>query len=405
MWIKKWYLNRNLLCLWIGLMISYLGDALFLVAFMWIAVTRGSVGAPAIIIALQTLPMVLFGPFVGVMVDRLPKRCLMIGSDLIRAIILFLVLIADLNGLLAIWHLYILAFVLGMFELIYRPLVRILIPTLVSADFLASANSLLLGTQQLTSIFGAIAGGVIVGAIGPQVVLALDAATFLFAAGMIFLVEFAPSLRQSQSGRVKGVSGILMDVLGGIRYVTSRRDILTLLLTITGLNLAVSPVNALLPAYATEVLEGGSFLLGMLYGAEGLGMLLGNILISMLASRISLSISIGIGLGVMAIGVMGLASSQIPFLSSGFYFLAGLGVPLVFTTTFTHLQGTVPLEYQGRVFALQQSTATLAVPIASFLTAAMINILSIRYLLVIASLALLVVAALAVPNVRAGKLT
>lgn len=402
---KKWYLNRNLLCLWIGLMISYLGDALFLVAFMWIAVTRGSVGAPAIIIALQTLPMVLFGPFVGVMVDRLPKRRLMIGSDLIRAIILFLVLIADLNGLLAIWHLYILAFVLGMFELIYRPLVRILIPTLVSADFLASANSLLLGTQQLTSIFGAIAGGVIVGAIGPQVVLALDAATFLFVAGMIFFVEFAPSLRQSQSGRVKGVSGILMDVLGGIRYVTSRRDILTLLLTITGLNLAVSPVNALLPAYATEVLEGGSFLLGMLYGAEGLGMLLGNILISMLASRISLSISIGIGLGVMAIGVMGLASSQIPFLSFGFYFLAGLGVPLVFTTTFTHLQKTVPLEYQGRVFALQQSTATLAVPIASFLTAAMINILSIRYLLVIASLALLVVAALAVPNVRAGKLT
>jgi len=386
-------------------MISYLGDALFLVAFMWIAVTRGSVGAPAIIIALQTLPMVLFGPFVGVMVDRLPKRRLMIGSDLIRAIILFLVLIADLNGLLAIWHLYILAFVLGMFELIYRPLVRILIPTLVSADFLASANSLLLGTQQLTSIFGAIAGGVIVGAIGPQVVLALDAATFLFVAGMIFFVEFAPSLRQSQSGRVKGVSGILMDVLGGIRYVTSRRDILTLLLTITGLNLAVSPVNALLPAYATEVLEGGSFLLGMLYGAEGLGMLLGNILISMLASRISLSISIGIGLGVMAIGVMGLASSQIPFLSFGFYFLAGLGVPLVFTTTFTHLQKTVPLEYQGRVFALQQSTATLAVPIASFLTAAMINILSIRYLLVIASLALLVVAALAVPNVRAGKLT
>jgi len=402
---KKWYLNRSLLCLWIGLMISYLGDALFLVAFMWIAVTRGSVGAPAIIIALQTLPMVLFGPFVGVMVDHLSKRRLMIGSDLIRAIILFLVLIADLNGFLAIWHLYILAFVLGMFELIYRPLVRILIPTLVSADFLASANSLLLGTQQLTSIFGAIAGGVIVGAIGPQVVLALDAATFLFAAGMIFFVEFAPSLRQSQSGRVKGVSGILMDVLGGIRYVTSRRDILTLLLTITGLNLAVSPVNALLPAYATEVLEGGSFLLGMLYGAEGLGMLLGNILISMLASRISLSISIGIGLGVMAIGVMGLASSQIPFLSFGFYFLAGLGVPLVFTTTFTHLQRTVPLEYQGRVFALQQSTATLAVPIASFLTAAMINILSIRYLLVIASLALLVVAALAVPNVRAGKLT
>jgi len=219
---KKWYLNKNLLHLWVGLMISYLGDALFLVAFMWIAVTRGSIGAPAIIIALQTLPMVLFGPFVGVMIDHLPKRRLMIGSDLIRAIILFLVLIADQSGLLAIWHLYILAFMLGVFELIYRPLVRILIPTLVSADVLASANSLFLGTQQLTSIFGAIAGGVIVGAVGPQVVLALDAATFLFAAGMIFFVEFAPSLRQSQSGKVKGVSGILTDVLGGIRYVTSR---------------------------------------------------------------------------------------------------------------------------------------------------------------------------------------
>ena len=398
---KKWYLNRNLLLLWIGLMISYLGDALFIVAFMWIAVTRGSTGAPAIIIALQTLPMVLFGPFVGVMIDYFPKRRLMIASDLIRAFILFLVLIADLNGFLAIWHLYILAFVLGMFELIYRPLVRILIPTLVSTDFLASANSLFLGTQQLTSIFGAIAGGVIVGTIGPQVVLGLDAATFLFAAGMIFFVEFNPSLRKSQSEKIKGISGVLKDVISGIRYVTTRRDILTLLLTITGLNLAVSPVNALLPAYATKVLEGGSYLLGMFYGAEGLGMLLGNILISKLASRISLPMSIGFGLGVMATGVMGLAFSQISFLSLGFYFLAGLGVPLVFTTTFTHLQKTVSLEFQGRVFALQQSTATLAVPIASFLTAAMVNIFSIQHLFIMSGLALLIITILAVSNVRA----
>ncbi len=396
--MKKWYLSGDFLRLWVGLAVSYLGDALFLVGFMWIAVTRGSVSAPAIIIALQTLPMALLGPFVGVMIDRLSKRLLMIGSDLIRAAIILLVLVLNQSGLLTVWHLYIVAFVLGTFELIYRPLVRILVPTLVPAEALASANSLFLGTQQLTAIFGAISGGVIVAAVGPQAILAFDAATFLFAAGMLFSITFTQALSGKRLEGSRSVKGVLSEVLAGVHYVVTRRDILVLLLTIAGLNLAVSPVNALLPAYAIDALRGDSLVLGLLYAAQGLGMLLGNIFVSLWASRISLLISLVTGLSMMAVGVMGMSLLQIPVLSILSSFAAGLGVPFVFTPTFTYLQRTVPLEYQGRVFALQQSTATVAVPLGAFLAAVAATTFSVGGIFASTSLGLCLVAALAIAS-------
>jgi MFS family permease len=183
-------LERPFRLLWIGRTGSSLGDSLVVVAIPF-AVLRigGTATGLGVVLAAYTLGRAAFVMAGGVWADRLPRRAVMIGADLVRfgtqattAALLF-------THSLQVWELAVLQATAGAAGGFFVPASTALVPRTVSAGLLQQANALLSLSQSATSILGPAVSGAIVSTAGPAWVFAIDAGTFLFSAAFLFALR------------------------------------------------------------------------------------------------------------------------------------------------------------------------------------------------------------------------
>jgi MFS family permease len=183
-------LERPFRLLWIGRTGSSLGDSLVVVAIPF-AVLRigGTATGLGVVLAAYTLGRAAFVMAGGVWADRLPRRAVMLGADLVRfgtqattAALLF-------THSLQVWELAVLQATAGAAGGFFVPASTALVPRTVSAGLLQQANALLSLSQSATSILGPAVSGAIVSTAGPAWVFAIDAGTFLFSAAFLFALR------------------------------------------------------------------------------------------------------------------------------------------------------------------------------------------------------------------------
>jgi DHA3 family macrolide efflux protein-like MFS transporter len=383
--------NRNFSILWAGLVQSYLGDAFLTIGLMWLVLEMtDSPASAATVVALGGIPK-LFGPLAGVFVDRVSKRKLMIGSDLIRGALLVGVFALHLTGLLCVWHLYLIVIVLGMLSIIYGPALRILLPALVPDDRLPAANSTMQASLQVSTIVGTSLAGAVLAGVGAPIALLIDGVSFLVAAVVLWFVRFPGELCQAVGLEMRKVLG---DTLGGLRFIVSAREVLTLTLLAFFLNLVLSPINIILPIFSENVLGAGVMGFGFLASAISLGILLGNVIAGIVGDRVPYARSIVIGLLGMAATLAGLSLIQSMWLALAA--IAGLGMtaPFIQVPAVTHLQRSVPQKLQGRVFATWEALVTLSTPIAATLVGHALLALPVTLIFQAAALGILPITAL-----------
>jgi MFS family permease len=182
--------ERPFRLLWIGRTGSSLGDSLVVVAIPF-AVLRigGSATGLGAVLAAYTLGRAAFVMAGGVWADRLPRRAVMIGADLVRfgtqattAALLF-------AHSLQVWELAVLQATAGAAGGFFMPASTALVPRTISAGRLQQANALLSLSQSVTSIFGPAVSGAIVATAGPAWVFVIDAGTFLFSVAFLFALR------------------------------------------------------------------------------------------------------------------------------------------------------------------------------------------------------------------------
>ena len=182
--------ERPFRLLWIGRTGSSLGDSLVVVAIPF-AVLRigGDATALGAVLAAWTLGRAAFIMVGGVWADRLPRRAVMIGADLIRfgtqattAVLLF-------AHSLQVWELAVLQTTAGAAGGFFLPASTALVPRTISAGRLQQANALLSLSQSATSILGPTLSGAIVATAGPAWVFAMDAGSFLFSIAFLFALR------------------------------------------------------------------------------------------------------------------------------------------------------------------------------------------------------------------------
>jgi MFS family permease len=182
--------ERPFRLLWIGRTGSSLGDSLVVVAIPF-AVLRIGGGATQLgaVLAAYTLGRAGFVMAGGVWADRLPRRAVMIGADLVRfgtqattAALLF-------THSLQVWELAVLQATAGAAGGFFVPASTALVPRTISAGLLQQANALLSLSQSATSIFGPAVSGAIVSTAGPAWVFAIDAGSFLFSVAFLFALR------------------------------------------------------------------------------------------------------------------------------------------------------------------------------------------------------------------------
>ena len=221
-------IGKNFRSVWLSVMVSSAGDGMFLTAFPLLAaiLTRDPVLIAGVTIA-SRLPWLMFSMFTGALADRMDRRKLMIGADLIRLVIVGLLGIAILTDLVNIWMLYLSAFFLGTCETLHVNAAQGLIPAIVKQEDLLEANARFASGQIVAAQFIGPPLGVAMFNVSMSLPFLADAATF---AGSAALVSRVPDEHAVEPPTTK----ILSDIKEGIRYTieTLSLRMLTEILTV-----------------------------------------------------------------------------------------------------------------------------------------------------------------------------
>lgn len=346
--------TRNFGFLFAGQTISQIGDSLNKVALLWFVYEMtGSALKMTIVGLLQTLPPLLFGPLIGVFLDRVRKKPVMIAVDLLRTLMILLIPVLYATGTLTLDRLYVLVFATAIFSTVFGPALTSAVPLIVPKDRLTAANALMQTTTNVGLLVGPAVSGLGIALIGAQNVLYVDAATFFVSALCLFPIRMHETFTQASAASKKLTEGIAADLLVGFRFVFVEQKTVTLLmLTATLYSVGISAFIFLLPVFAKDVLGVGPIQLGWLWSALGVGMLLASLGLTSISQGdvpwrlrfMSGALAIG-GIAVAALGFL-----DAPVAAGALLAVIGGSTAMFTPLVWTMLQELTPAHLLGRVF-------------------------------------------------------
>ena len=261
--------ERDFALLWTGMTISLLGDGIYTVAVAWqVYEIHNDPSALALVGLAWTGGLVLFILLAGVLSDRLDRRRVMIGADILRAITQLVIGLLALSGVLEIWMLVLLVLVHGIGEAFFAPAFSALVPDILAPPLIPQASAIeQIVRQAARNFLGPAIGGVIVALVGPGTSFIIDAATFVFSAACIFAIRTRPDLAVRER-----TASMVAELREGIAYVRTQTWLWgTLLAASTAILFFMGPLQVLLPFRVKNDLGAGSGAYGLILGLEGLG--------------------------------------------------------------------------------------------------------------------------------------
>jgi MFS family permease len=261
--------HRPFALLWGGQAISGLGDAIYLIALAWWVLqatySATSMGAVLIFTTVPTLLLLLVG---GIASDRLPRLWLMLGSDLAGGALSGAVALLAALHLLALWHIFLISAVFGTVTAFFYPAYSAVVPEIVPADDLPSANSLTRLASPVRRTPRAAIGAALVALGGTSLAFALDAVSFFLSAACIVAVARLAALHRIGE-RENSVLGDLREGLGTV----TRTGWIWVTIVVAGVsNITMSgPQETVLPFLVRGNLHAGVAIYGLLRSLEAAG--------------------------------------------------------------------------------------------------------------------------------------
>jgi MFS family permease len=311
---------------------------------VWVR-TGSSAWVAALLIA-DLLPTFAIGILVGPLVDRLSRRRLVIGADLVRVGVF-----AALPFTTSATQIVALAAVAGIATGFFRPAVYAGLPNLVQDDDLASANALLQAVDNLTWALGSVAGGVLVAAWGVDAAYWFNAASFLVSAA--FLWGIPQRLLQATPA---ASYGFWADLKAGFVLTVRSRPLLAVLVAWNVAMLSNAAVNVAEVRLAFRAFDAGRFGLGLMMGCAGLGLAVGAYLAGRWIERSGLSNVYGVSLGLMAVGIGLAAASPTVWVAAACVVVSGAGNGAAVVCNALLVQRGAPDSLRGRAFAVLMSS-------------------------------------------------
>jgi MFS family permease len=334
--------NVRFMQLWAGQAISFVGDAVSMVALVILVVQlTGSASAVGGALLAHLLPT-FASPLFGVLADRFDRRVVLVASDLVRAtLVLGLVFVRDLVLI------YGLIFLMGFARALFNPTIRAGFPSVVGEGDLTRANSLIGGTFSASVTVGPALGGLLVAAVGVSGAFLLDAATYLISAGLLSRIPLPRPQREEEE------VGVFRELRSGFSYLAGARVPLAVII---GAFLTVLATDLAIPAevfLAKGTFGAGDVGYGLLVSVWGGGMVLGSALMAVLGDRLRLLPTYFLGIFVWALALAGTGLSPTFVLALGMLAIAGAANGLDNVVTDTILQRQVPDTFLGRVFSVK----------------------------------------------------
>lgn len=292
------------------------------------------------------LPAIVIGLAAGTLVDRMPRRRLMIASDLVRVGVFAALPFADSAALIVV-----LAAVAGFATGFFRPAVYAGLPNLVRDEDLAGANSILQTIENAAWALGPILGGLLVAATGPDAAYWINAATFLVSAALLAGIP----VRLLQSVPAAG-HGYFRDLAEGFALIRRSRALLTILTAWNVVMLATAGANVSEVVLAKDAFDAGDFGYGLLVGATGVGLALGSLFAGSFLETRSLSTVYGASIALVALGLVAAAASPNVWVAAVCVAVVGAGNGAAVVCNALLVQRGAPDELRGRAFTVLMSS-------------------------------------------------
>jgi MFS family permease len=333
--------RRDFRLLFLGQGVSVLGDRMVAVALAFAVLeVGGSASAVGLVLACATLPLVGSVLIGGVVADRMSRRTVMIGADLVRLASQGATATLLITGSAEVWTLALFAGLTGAATGFFNPASTGLLPEVVPKDELQPANALRATAVSGGEILGPLLAGVLVAAVGAGSAIAVDAATFAVSAACL--------ARLRAAGRPDRESAtFLADLREGWSAFRARRWVWSVVAYFAVANLLWGAWSALGPIVADRDL-GGAAAWGTVLAAVGLGALVGSVLATRARPRRPL-VLVALTEALFAVPLAALAAAAPAPLLVCAAFLSGAGMMLGNSVWESTLQRHVPAESLSRV--------------------------------------------------------
>ncbi len=370
--------NRNFVLLWVAQVVSGVGDTLYHVGVMVTIFQRtGSalqtVGATVAL----SLPAILAGSFAGSVVDRYPRRRILIAMDFVRALLVATLLFLLGGDSFNLWALYLVVGGLSLATTFYEPARQAMIPSLVTRDQLVQANSLLIGTNQATLAAGFLMGSILILAIPLKNLVIVNCITFLFAAVIITFIRGRQDEHSEDAER--GEAGMFQSVGEGLAYLRDNALARPLIVMEVLENVPHGIWSAaLVLVFVERALDGNATTWGLLASAYFGGKLLGALVAAFSSRFISRSPGQLIIGNAFAFGILTAVFALSPMIAVAVAFVFGPPSSLRDVAQDSLLQTSSPENLLGRVYAMRDMFASFSFILGSVVFAWLADAISIR---------------------------
>lgn len=399
--------NKEFAKLLIAKIISRFGDSIDIVAYGWMVFQlTGSATLLAVLYAVSGVPSFLFNMISGVVVTYLPKKKVVYLCDFGRGLTVLVTAILYLSGNLAVWHLFIFAFLNSTFEAFRDPAATPLFVKIISKnknkeiyDYAIAASST---GGTFAELIGYSVAGLLIGTIGVGAVIALDAATFILSGLLIILVKVE---KEELSKTKLTMKQYFIDFKSGYSYIFNSKLIKSICIFAGLFNLLIIPFSALQPAYISEVLNKGPEALSVIAVAFLLAMTVGGFLAPMLKEKLSgrimfISSGILISLGYFILSQLGILSESalVYVYLAGAAGIMGIALPILNLPIQVGIMSKVEEEYLPRTVSFINSLALSTTPIGGGIVGGLILFIALKEIYLIFSIGILILFILQIFN-------
>ncbi len=390
--------NKNLRRFIWGRFISLLGSGIQMIVLpLYILDLTGSGTLMGVFSVLTLVPALIAAPLSGIMGDRRNRKRIMILMDMGRGTLICLLGILAMTGKFNLYIFFILQIIISVMDSLFNSASAALMPELVSKEELIEANSAKGGFDAASTIVGPALGGLIYGIWGIKVVFYINGLSFIISAFLAMFITYNKEqvLKEKISKKV-----FLKENDEVFKFIVNKKGLLQLFTFAMLANFFMAPLFDIIIPYALK--RGIGFTspqYGFIMGSLALGILLGNIAISVYFKRLGLRKLMKYGLVIetgLRILVCGLLLPKIVGIYGGatwqlFITISVCCITMEFFNAFvntpisTNLQNLVPDEMRSRFFAILGMFSQGAMPIGALLFGTLLDYMRYGNVLIIAN--------------------
>ena len=365
-------LGRDFRFVWLSILVSSSGDGMFVTAFPLLAaiLTRDPVLIAGITISTR-LPWLLFSIFTGAIADRSDRRKLMIGSDVARMIIVGALGASILFEVVAIWQLYVCAFLLGICETMHVNAAQAFIPAIVKQDQLLPANARFASAQIVSTQFIGPPLGVAMFNVAHSLPFIADAVTFAGSAGLVAAIPDEHAVE-------KPTTRFRDDVLDGLRYLRDHKALRRLTEILAFVNFFYFAAISLLVLYNDDILGGDKVTFTALSVGAALGTVLSRFFIQRLVDSRGTTTTMVISMWLWAVATVVMAVTSNAWVAIGSNVILGVGTGLWLSLNTTLRQQLTPSRMLGRMNAASRTVSWGIVPFGAAFGGVAARLLGLR---------------------------